>query len=77
ELHGAHGYLIHQFHSPGINNRTDEYGKQLSLFGVEVIRAVKSVMPSDMPLIMRISAVEYMDGGYELDHSIAIAKDYM
>ena len=76
ELHGAHGYLIHQFHSPGINNREDEYGKDLSKFGVEVIQAVKSVMPDEMPLIMRISAREYMDGGYELEHSLAMARPY-
>lgn len=76
ELHGAHGYLIHQFHSPGINNRTDEYGKDPALFGVEVIRAVRSVMPDDMPLIFRISAIEYMDGGYDLEYSLKIAKQY-
>ena len=76
ELHGAHGYLIHQFHSPGINNREDEYGKDLSKFGVEVIQAVKGVMPDSMPLILRISAREYMDGGYELEHSLAIARRY-
>jgi 2,4-dienoyl-CoA reductase-like NADH-dependent reductase (Old Yellow Enzyme family) len=76
ELHGAHGYLIHQFQSPGINNRTDQYGKDLSLFGVQIVQAVREVMPSDMPLIMRISAVEYMDGGYGMEHSIAIAKKY-
>lgn len=76
ELHGAHGYLIHQFHSPGINNRADEYGRDLSRFGVEVIRAARSAMPDDMPLILRISAVEYMDGGYDLNHSIGIAKNY-
>ncbi|GGF95466.1 NADH:flavin oxidoreductase/NADH oxidase [Paenibacillus abyssi] len=76
ELHGAHGYLIHQFHSPGINNRDDEYGKDLSLFGVEVIKAVKEIMPKDMPLIMRVSAVEYMDGGYDVDHMIEIASKY-
>ena len=75
ELHGAHGYLIHQFHSPGINNREDEYGKDLSKFGVEVIQAVKSVMPDSMPLILRISAREYMDGGYELEHSLASRDD--
>ncbi|GAB2670125.1 NADH:flavin oxidoreductase/NADH oxidase [Paenibacillus thermoaerophilus] len=76
ELHGAHGYLIHQFHSPAINNRSDEYGRDYALFGTEVIRAVKSVMPADMPLIMRISAVEYIDGGYDLDHAIEICRRY-
>jgi len=76
ELHGAHGYLIHQFHSPGINQRADEYGQDLSRFGVEVIQAVRSVMPADMPLILRISAIEYMDGGYGLAHSLEIAKKY-
>ncbi|MCS7462060.1 NADH:flavin oxidoreductase/NADH oxidase [Paenibacillus doosanensis] len=76
ELHGAHGYLIHQFHSPAINNRTDEYGQDLARFGVEIIQAVKSVMPENMPLIMRISAVEYMDEGYDLGHSIEISRRY-
>ncbi|OMF30061.1 NADPH dehydrogenase [Paenibacillus sp. FSL H8-0548] len=76
ELHGAHGYLIHQFHSPGINDRTDVYGQNPHQFGVEIIQAARSVMPADMPLIMRISAIEYMDGGYGLEHSIEIAKRY-
>ncbi|QVY62565.1 NADH:flavin oxidoreductase/NADH oxidase [Cytobacillus gottheilii] len=76
ELHGAHGYLLHQFMSPSINNRTDEYGQDLSKFGVEVIRSVKSVMPEDMPLILRISAIEYIDGGYGLDHSLQIAEQF-
>lgn len=77
EIHGAHGYLIHQFHSPGINKRDDEYGKDLSLFGVEVIKAAKSVMPEDMPLIFRISAREYMDGGYDIEHALAISEKYL
>lgn len=77
EIHGAHGYLIHQFHSPNINKRTDEYGQDLSLFGVEVIKAAKSVMPDDMPLLFRISAREYMDGGYTLDHALSISEKYL
>lgn len=76
ELHGAHGYLIHQFHSPGINRRSDEFGKDLSKFGVEVIRAVKKVLPADFPLLMRVSAVEYMEGGYGLDHALEMCRAY-
>lgn len=76
ELHGAHGYLIHQFHSPTINKRQDEYGIDLARFGVEVIQAVKSVMPAEMPLLFRMSAVEYMDGGYDLPHALEIAQRY-
>jgi 2,4-dienoyl-CoA reductase-like NADH-dependent reductase (Old Yellow Enzyme family) len=76
ELHGAHGYLIHQFQSPGINKRTDEFGRDLSRFGVEVVRAVRQVMPADMPLLMRTSAVEYMEGGYGLDHTLKMCSAY-
>jgi len=76
ELHGAHGYLLHQFLSPAINNRTDEYGQDLSRFGVEVVQAVRSVMPKDMPLIMRMSAIEYIDGGYKIEHAIEMAKEF-
>ncbi|MFD1066952.1 NADH:flavin oxidoreductase/NADH oxidase [Oceanobacillus locisalsi] len=75
ELHGAHGYLIHQFHSPLINQREDEY-QELSYFGVQIIRAVRDVIPEDMPLLMRISAVEYMDEGYDIYHALEIAKKY-
>ncbi|RXT04154.1 NADH:flavin oxidoreductase/NADH oxidase [Ammoniphilus sp. CFH 90114] len=76
ELHGAHGYLIHQFSSPYTNKRTDKYGEDKFLFGEEVIRAVKEIMPKDMPLMMRISAVEYVDGGYQLDYGVEMAKRY-
>ncbi|MES9685518.1 NADPH dehydrogenase [Bacillus sp. AFS001701] len=76
ELHGAHGYLIHQFASAYTNQRTDEYGQDKFLFGKEVIKAAKSVMPADMPLIMRISALEYVDGGYGLDYSVEMAKAF-
>ena len=76
ELHGAHGYLIHQFHSPFINHRTDEYGEDLAKFGVEVIQAVKSEMPGDMPLLMRVSAREYIRGGYDIEHMLEVGRRY-
>ncbi|MDV4150133.1 NADH:flavin oxidoreductase/NADH oxidase [Clostridium sp. AL.422] len=76
EIHGAHGYLIHQFHSPLTNKREDEYGKDLTKFGSDIIRAAKSEMPENMPLIMRISAVEYVENGYGIETSIKLAKAY-
>ncbi|MDA8204822.1 MAG: NADH:flavin oxidoreductase/NADH oxidase [Thermaerobacter sp.] len=75
ELHGAHGYLIHQFMSPLSNRRDDEYGEP-TRFGVEVIEAVKSVMPSGMPLLMRLSAIEYTDQGYQFEQLIEMARVY-
>ena len=76
EIHGAHGYLIHQFHSPLTNKRTDEYGEDLTKFGSDIIKAAKSEIPKDMPLIMRLSAVEYVEGGYGIEEAIKIAKVY-
>ena len=76
EIHGAHGYLIHQFHSPLTNKRSDEYGKDLTKFGSEVIKAAKNEMPEDMPLIMRISGREYVEGGYGIEKGIELAKAY-
>lgn len=76
ELHGAHGYLIHQFQSAQANKRTDEFGLDRAKFGVEIIRAVKKTLPPDMPLLMRVSAVEYADGGYELEEAIPIFRQY-
>lgn len=76
ELHAAHGYLIHQFQSPLTNHRSDEYGQDLAKFGVEIIQAVRSELPASMPLIMRVSAVEYADGGYDLEHMIEMCRRY-
>jgi 2,4-dienoyl-CoA reductase-like NADH-dependent reductase (Old Yellow Enzyme family) len=76
QIHGAHGYLIHQFHSPITNQRDDEYGQDLTLFGKEIIAAAKEVMPAEMPLIMRISAAEYVENGYQIEAAISLAKAY-
>ncbi|GAE93315.1 2,4-dienoyl-CoA reductase [Gracilibacillus boraciitolerans JCM 21714] len=75
ELHGAHGYLIHQFHSEYTNKREDEYS-ELTRFGSEVIQAVREEMPKEMPLIMRISATEFVEEGYVLEDGIDLAKAY-
>lgn len=66
EIHGAHGYLFHQFLSPASNKRMDKYGEP-TLFPLKVIEAIKSEIPSGMPLILRISAVEYNVHGYTFD----------
>ena len=76
EIHGAHGYLIHEFHSPRTNKRRDQYGKDLTLFGSEIIKAAKEEMPKDMPLIMIIYAIEYVEDGYGIDTGINLAKAY-
>jgi NADPH2 dehydrogenase len=76
EIHGAHGYLIHQFQSSLTNKRSDIYGEDKARFGLEIIQAARRVMPESMPLIMRISAVEYAEGGYDLDYMIQLAKRY-
>ena len=73
EIHAAHGYLIHEFMSPHTNKRTDKYGKDKESrlnFPIEVVKAVKAAIPSEMPLLMRISAVEYLDDGYTLEDMI-------
>lgn len=76
EIHGAHGYLIHQFHSPLTNRREDEYGIDLALFGEQVVKAVKQVTPPEMPIIMGISAIEYVEGGYDLAYCAKICERY-
>lgn len=76
EIHGAHGYLIHQFYSPKSNQRTDEYGQDKMLFGEQVIKASKAVMPADMPLIVRISAQEYGKDGFDLAYGLQVAQRF-
>ncbi len=63
EIHGAHGYLINQFLSPLTNKRTDVYGKDRSLFLKEVLEEVVNNIPDQMPVFLRVSAEDYMEGG--------------
>ena len=79
ELHAGHGYLFHQFYSALINKRTDKYGGSLEnriRFLVETVQAVRNAMPQGMPLLVRISAVDYVDGpdGWKLDDSIVLSE---
>jgi 2,4-dienoyl-CoA reductase-like NADH-dependent reductase (Old Yellow Enzyme family) len=77
EIHAAHGYLIHQFLSPLSNTREDEYGGSFEnriRFLLEIIDAVRSAIPDSMPLFLRISASDWLDGGWTIDDSIALAK---
>ncbi|MBV9220583.1 MAG: NADH:flavin oxidoreductase/NADH oxidase [Methylobacteriaceae bacterium] len=73
EVHGAHGYLLHEFLSPLANQRTDEYGGSLEnrmRFPLEVLRAVRQAVGQDMPLGMRISATDWVDGGFNPDEAV-------
>lgn len=75
EIHAAHGYLINQFLSPLTNKRKDNYGGSLEnrvRFLKEVTKAVKSEMHDDMPLILRVSASDYKEGGIDIDEMVKI-----
>jgi 2,4-dienoyl-CoA reductase-like NADH-dependent reductase (Old Yellow Enzyme family) len=77
ELHGAHGYLTHQFLSPLSNQRIDEYGGSLEnrmRFAIEMFEAVRAVWPEQKPIGMRVSATDWVDGGWTLEDSIALAQ---
>lgn len=76
EIHAAHGYLINEFLSPLANQRTDEYGGSYEnriRFALEVVEAVRKSWPENLPLFMRISASDWVAGGWSLDDSVALA----
>jgi len=78
ELHAAHGYLLHDFLSPLSNYRTDAYGGSLEnrmRFPLDVIRAVRTAWPAEYPLFVRISATDWMEDGWEIEQSIAFARE--
>ena len=77
EAHGAHGYLLHQFLSPHCNKRTDQWGGSLDnrmRLPLDVFKAMRAVWPKDKPLGIRISAVDWVDGGWSIEDSVAFTK---
>ncbi len=77
ELHAAHGYLLHEFLSPLSNRRTDAYGGSFegrTRIVREVVRAVRSRWPERLPLFLRLSVNDWVEGGWDVEQSIALAR---
>lgn len=77
ELHMAHGYLLHEFLSPLVNHRDDNYGGSLEnrlRFPLRVARAIREEWPSELPLFVRISATDWVEGGWDIDQSVVLAR---
>lgn len=78
QIHAAHGYLLHQFLSPLSNHREDAYGGSLEnrmRFPLEVFDAVKAVVPDDYPVSVRISGTDWVEGGWDIGQTIALAQE--
>ena len=78
EVHGAHGYLLHNFLSPLTNQRNDDYGgstRNRMRFPLEVFSAVRDVWPNDKPLGMRLSTTDWVDGGWTLEESVELVRE--
>ncbi len=77
EIHMAHGYLLHSFLSPLSNRRTDGYGGSLehrTRAPLEVVRGVRASWPADLPLLVRVSATDWADGGWDLEQTVVLAR---
>lgn len=77
ELHAAHGYLCHSFYSPLSNQRTDQYGGSFEnriRFTVETVRRIRSVWPENLPLAVRLSCSDWVEGGWTPEESVELAK---
>ena len=77
EIHGAHGYLIHEFLSPFSNRRADTYGGSFdnrTRFLRECVAAVRRVLPERCALFVRISATDWAEGGWDIDQSVELAR---
>jgi 2,4-dienoyl-CoA reductase-like NADH-dependent reductase (Old Yellow Enzyme family) len=77
EVHDAHGYLLHEFLSPLSNRRTDQYGGSLEnrmRLPLRVCERVRALVPSDLPVFVRISATDWVEGGWDIEQSVVFAK---
>jgi 2,4-dienoyl-CoA reductase-like NADH-dependent reductase (Old Yellow Enzyme family) len=77
QLHGAHGYLLHEFLSPLSNHRNDEYGGSLEnrmRFPLEVFDAVREVFPAERPVSVRVSGTDWAEGGWDVEQTAAFAQ---
>lgn len=78
EVHGGHGYLVHQFMSPISNQRTDEYGGSLEnrmRFPLELFQAMRATWPKDKPMGIRVSATDWMEGGWTPEETVVLARE--
>jgi 2,4-dienoyl-CoA reductase-like NADH-dependent reductase (Old Yellow Enzyme family) len=77
EIHAAHGYLIHQFLSPLSNRRTDNYGgsfeNRIRLL-LEIVKEIQTVWPQNLPLVVRISATDWAEGGWNIDEAVQLSS---
>ena len=79
ELHCAHGYLLNTFLSPKTNNRQDEYGGSIEnrlRFPLEVFSTIRAVWPNEKPISVRISATDWIDGGFMPEDAVTVAKSF-
>jgi 2,4-dienoyl-CoA reductase-like NADH-dependent reductase (Old Yellow Enzyme family) len=77
EVHAAHGYLLHEFLSPLSNRRTDQYGGSLEnrmRLALRVCERVRALVPADLPVFVRISATDWVDGGWDAEQSVILAR---
>jgi 2,4-dienoyl-CoA reductase-like NADH-dependent reductase (Old Yellow Enzyme family) len=77
EIHAAHGYLLHEFLSPLSNKRYDEYGGSFEnriRILIEVLGAIRSILPESFPVIVRISSTEWVEGGWDIEQSVQLAQ---
>ncbi|WP_336963459.1 NADH:flavin oxidoreductase/NADH oxidase [Sphingobium aquiterrae] len=77
QIHGAHGYLLHQFLSPLSNRRDDDYGGSLEnrmRFPLEIFEAVRAVFPAERAVTMRVSGTDWVEGGWDIEQTIAFAQ---